>query len=85
VRESDYGRRPGVHVEREERRSLVVSLNDRVAASAVRHHFEDSGARVPFQCECGAADCQEFALHSVAEYTAIREDHRLLLAPGHAD
>jgi len=66
----------------DERRALLRSLNERVAESAKRRHFRT--ARVPFQCECAASDCEEFALHTLAEYEELRKAQPALLAPSHA-
>ena len=68
--------------EREERRELLASLNDRIAAAALRHHF---ASRIPFHCECAAPECQELALHTLSEYEQRRADLRAVLAPGHGD
>lgn len=81
VRESGTSHRHG-STDREERRALRQILNDRLAESARNHHF--TVARVPFQCECGAPDCEEFALHTLTEYEELREIQPALLASSHA-
>jgi hypothetical protein len=79
VRESEFGARPG---DRDERRALLQSLNDRLANAGARHHFV--AARIPFQCECAVPGCTEFALHTLAEYRELRKSQPALLAPKHA-
>ena len=59
----------------------LQALNDRLAASAVRHRFAD--AHVPFICECGADDCEEFVLLTLAQYSQLCERGHSLLADGH--
>jgi hypothetical protein len=82
VRDSDRPGTYGLVDVRRERRDLPRSLNDRVAASAVRHHFEESS--IPFQCECGDAACRELALLTLEEYDRVRVEHQPLLAPAHS-
>lgn len=59
----------------------LQALNDRLAASAVRHRFAD--AQVPFICECGADDCDQFVLLTLAEYSQLCERGHALLADSH--
>jgi redox-regulated HSP33 family molecular chaperone len=79
VREGDIGARINA---RQEHRALLQSLNDRLAKAAKKHRFET--ARIPFQCECAARGCEEFALHTLAEYEELRRTQPALLAPSHA-
>jgi hypothetical protein len=62
----------------EEQRRLVRMLNDRIAAAAVRHHFD--AERVPFQCECGDPECQELAALSLDDYRGARETGASIIA-----
>jgi hypothetical protein len=79
VREGEYRPRSGGPGER---LALLQSLNDRLAESARRHHFDT--ARIPFQCECAVQGCEAFALHTLAEYEELRQSQPALLAPQHA-
>jgi hypothetical protein len=66
---------------RPERRSRLRRWNDRIAAAAVRHRFED--ARVPFLCECGRHDCEEFVLLTLDRFAELRQRSTALVASGH--
>jgi hypothetical protein len=81
VRESGFGAERFEGGGEGERRELLRSLNDRLADSARRHHFET--ARIPFHCECGAATCEELALYRLGAYVELRGTRSSLLAPRH--
>lgn len=70
IRQDDGHRSLSTERSVEEQRHLVRLLNDRVARAAERHHF--AGERVPFQCECGAPDCQEIVLLNLDDFHAAR-------------
>jgi hypothetical protein len=56
--------------------------NERIAASARSHHFDDVTA-IPFICECVSADCSELLRLTLTEFAAARRLGRYLIAPGH--
>jgi hypothetical protein len=56
--------------------------NERIAASARSHHFDDVTA-IPFICECAADDCFDLLRLTLIEFGAGRRLGRYLIAPGH--
>ena len=64
--------------------TLYREVNERV--SEVAEKLLDTQLEMPvsFICECGAGDCTEPILATLAEYQAIRaEPTRFLVVPGH--
>ena len=63
------------------RHDEIRRQNDRIAAGARVHHFEDS--RVPFLCECDNGACREFISLHLPSFDAVREMRLFLVLPGH--
>ena len=59
----------------------VRTENERLAASAQRHRFDDY-APVPFLCECDDESCGAFVTLTLPEYREWSERF-LITAPGH--
>ena len=71
------------HAEPSSHRDGVRAGNDRIASGARLHRF-DPGLPVPFLCECGAADCDEFVPLTLGEYERARSDGIWFTAAIHA-
>ena len=56
--------------------------NERIAASARRHHFAHD-APVPFLCECSDDRCVELVRLRLERYSEARADGDFFAAPGH--
>ena len=56
--------------------------NERIAAAARRHHF-DQVAPVPFLCECNDDECEALVRITLAEYESSRLSADFLVVPGH--
>ena len=56
--------------------------NERIAASARRHHF-DSVTLVPFLCECSDPACETVMRITLDEYGFTRGSADFLVVPGH--
>lgn len=65
------------------RRDGVRASNDRIAAGARTHRFDDS-APVPFMCECGAEGCEEFVPLTLQEFARARADGSWFTTAVHA-
>lgn len=64
-------------------RDRVRAGNDRIASGARLHRF-DADLPVPFLCECGALDCEEFVPLTLREYDRARSDGIWFTAAIHA-
>ena len=61
-----------------------VQSNARIASVArFRFRFDETSAPVPFLCECGDPDCDEFAPRTLTQYEEARRRGGYLLAVGH--
>jgi hypothetical protein len=63
---------------------LLPEVNAHVHEAALR--FEGVESRYEpweFRCECGAPDCRAIVSLTLAEYEALRQEGRPVLAPGH--
>jgi hypothetical protein len=65
-------------------RDLLLEVNAHVHAAARRFEGVDPGHDPwEFTCECGAPECRAAVSLTLAEYEAMREAGRPVLAPGH--
>jgi hypothetical protein len=66
------------------KRDLLLEVNAHVHAAAKRFEgIEPEPDSWNFTCECGAADCRVPVSLTLAEYEALREADRPVLAVGH--
>jgi hypothetical protein len=65
-----------------QRHQRIRIQNVRIAASAVRHHF-DSATGIPFLCECDDELCHEFVVLPLLAFDRVRRDRDVLVADGH--
>ena len=63
------------------RHERIVRQNEKLAAAARTHHFDD--APVPFLCECGDGVCQEFVSLTLDAYGRRRVEGIRVLAAAH--
>lgn len=64
------------------RATTMRARNERIGASARRHHFAYD-APVPFLCECSEAACVDLVRITLEQYAAARELADYIAAPGH--
>lgn len=63
---------------------LLLEVNAHVHEAAKRFEgIEPEPESWSFTCECGAPDCRVAVSLTLAEYEALREAGRPVLAPGH--
>lgn len=63
---------------------VLFEVNAHVHEAARRFEGVEPGAdRWDFTCECGAPGCRVSVSLTLAEYEALRKEHRRVLAPGH--
>jgi hypothetical protein len=65
-----------------QRHERIRIQNVRIAASALRHHF-DGTTGIPFLCECDDELCHEFVVLPLLTFDRVRRDRDVLVADGH--
>ncbi|HVU77349.1 MAG TPA: hypothetical protein VHC67_07190 [Gaiellaceae bacterium] len=64
------------------RPDVTRERNERIAASAVEHHF-DPEAPAAFLCECSDPRCEELLRMTLSAYRSARAGGDYVVAPGH--
>jgi hypothetical protein len=68
------------------KQNVLLELNARVHEAARRFEgLEPERDPWDFTCECGAPECRVPVSLTLAEYEALREAARPVLAPGHSN